>query len=58
MSMWHQTHDYLAKIRRENQLTVDQQLQVALIQSLLTISQELSAIQDQGINPEWRARND
>ncbi|CAJ1505660.1 hypothetical protein [[Mycobacterium] burgundiense] len=34
-------------------LTIDQQLKVAQIGALLSISEELSAIRHQGINPEF-----
>lgn len=37
-------------------LTVDQLLKFAEVNALLAIGQELSLIQDAGINPEWRSR--
>ncbi|MFL6162237.1 MAG: hypothetical protein ACJ74U_08410 [Jatrophihabitantaceae bacterium] len=37
-------------------LTVDQKLKIAEIKALLSISQELSQIHHEGINPEFRAR--
>jgi hypothetical protein len=37
----------------EDSLNVDQQLKVAQIHALLAIGQELSLIQDSGINPDW-----
>ena len=38
-------------------LTLDQKLKVAEIKALLAIGQELSLIQDSGINPKWSARS-
>jgi len=39
--------------RAQHQLTEDQKLKVAEIKVLLAIGQELSIIQERGINPEW-----
>lgn len=60
MNMWAEAADDLYAALREageHNLTVDQRLKVAQIKALLSIGQELSLIQDQGINPEWSARN-
>lgn len=38
---------------KELDLTVDQQLKIAEIKALLSISQELSKIHHEGINPEY-----
>lgn len=59
--MWSIAHDSLDDARRAagaEPLTVDQQLKVAEIQALLSISQELSQIHHEGINPEYRQNSD
>lgn len=38
-------------------LTTDQKLKIAEIKALLAIGQELSLIQDSGINPDWSRRD-
>lgn len=58
MNLWNQVHDDVHRIERDEELSVDQRLKVAEILAMLTISQELSMIQDQGINPEWSQRQD
>lgn len=42
---------------RIDHLTIDQQIEVAKVQALLSIAQELSLIQDQGIRPDWSPRD-
>lgn len=42
-------------IDQVDHMTVDQRLKVAEVAALLSISQELSAIRHQGINPEFDA---
>lgn len=39
----------------DESLTVDQRLKIAEIKALLSISQELSKIHHEGINPEYSA---
>ena len=61
--MWTEAFDDLNEAIRESadereMLTVDQRLKVAEIKALLSIGQELSLIQDQGINPEWSQRTE
>lgn len=58
MNMWHDTYDELNAIEREHRddLTVDQKLRMVQTRALLSISQELSLIQDSGINPNWSSR--
>jgi hypothetical protein len=43
---------------KSNELTIDQQLKVAEIKALLSISQELSRIHHDGINPEYSPSSD
>jgi hypothetical protein len=60
MNMWADAADELYAAMQEageHNLTVDQRLKVAQIKALLSIGQELSLMQDQGINPKWSARN-
>jgi hypothetical protein len=60
MNMWADAADTLygaIQEAGEHNLTLDQRLKVAQIKALLSIGQELSLIQDQGINPEWSQRN-
>jgi hypothetical protein len=54
--MWHETFDYLSETEQEaKDLTVDQKLKIAEVKALLVISQELSRIHHEGINPEFSA---
>lgn len=61
MNLWSVTMDDLARIEREAEkeggLSIDQRIQLAQAHALLSISQELSLIQDQGISPEWEQRS-
>ena len=41
---------------KSEELTVDQRLKIAEIKALLSISQELSKIHHEGINPEYSTR--
>jgi hypothetical protein len=56
MPIWHDAADEVYEIARTEDLTVDQKLKVAEIKALLSIGQELSLIQDSGINPDWSQR--
>lgn len=47
--------DDLAKVEGREDLTVDQQLKIAEVKALLSISQNLSRIHHHGINPEFRS---
>ena len=52
--LWTSAFDDMNEIdRAQHQLTEDQKLKVAEIKVLLAIGQELSIIQERGINPEW-----
>jgi hypothetical protein len=58
MDLWTDAFDDMNKIDlRYDELTLDQQLKIAEIKALLAIGQELSLIQDSGINPKWSARS-
>lgn len=57
MDMWNRANDNLTAAQRQIEkeaggLSSDQRLTVALVQALLSISQELSLIRDEGLNPE------
>jgi len=56
VGIWHEAADEVYEIERIEGLTVDQKLKAAEIKALLVIAQELSMIQDQGINPKWSQR--
>lgn len=57
MNMWYVAFDDLNAIDlKSDELTIDQRLKVAEIKALLSISQELSKIHHEGINPEYDAR--
>jgi len=56
VGIWHEAADDVYEIERTEELTVDQKLKAAEIKALLVIGQELSMIQDQGINPKWSQR--
>lgn len=58
LNVWAMAMDQLSAIENKNDLTVDKQLKATEVLALLSISQELSLIQDSGINPEWRTRTD
>jgi hypothetical protein len=58
VNLWAQAMDDLHDIKNKNDLTVDQRLKAVEVLALLSISQELSLIQDQGIQPEWSSRTD
>jgi hypothetical protein len=54
MNMWHDAFDDLNAIDTDSvELSTDQKLKVAEIKALLSISQELSKIHHEGINPEY-----
>ncbi|MEU8334774.1 hypothetical protein [Micromonospora tulbaghiae] len=58
MNLFGEVFDELNEIvtnaeRNGTKLTIDQQLQVTQIRALLSISQELSRIHHQGVNPEY-----
>lgn len=55
MDLWASAFDDMNKIDlNSGDLNLDQQLKLAEIKALLAIGQELSLIQDGGINPSWR----
>lgn len=58
MNMWADAFDDMNKFDQERDLTVDQRLKVAQIKALLSISQELSQIHHQGINPKFDPSTD
>jgi hypothetical protein len=54
MDMWTDAFDAMNAIDSQSQnLNIDQQLKLAEIKALLSISQELSKIHHEGINPEY-----
>jgi hypothetical protein len=54
MDLWSDAFDSMNAIDRDaDNLTVDQRLKLAEIKALLSISQELSKIHHEGINPEY-----
>ncbi|WP_380166431.1 hypothetical protein [Jannaschia sp. R86511] len=57
MEMWSVASDSLNEARRAagGEPTADQLLQIAQIEALLAIAQNLSEIHHEGINPEFRA---
>jgi|GEM_PF-3833116 hypothetical protein len=58
MDLWNQAYDEVSQIERRvafDAMTVAEQLEVAKIHALLSISQELSGIHHEGINPEYRS---
>lgn len=56
MNMWTDAFDDMNSIDlRHSELTIDQRLKIAEIKALLSISQELSKIHHEGINPEYDA---
>lgn len=59
MNMWTDAFDDMNAIDlQHDKLTLDQQLKVAEIKALLSISQELSRIHHDGINPDYDPQND
>ncbi|MEV6898345.1 hypothetical protein [Amycolatopsis sp. NPDC051372] len=60
MDMWHEAVDELNAIDAEHgeSFTIDQKHKHVEVMALLSIAQELSRIQDQGINPKWSAKGD
>ncbi|OXM69633.1 hypothetical protein [Amycolatopsis vastitatis] len=59
MNLWADAFDTMNAVENEHgdSLTVDQRLKLAEVKALLSISQELSGIHHQGINPEFSARD-
>lgn len=54
MSLWHETMDFIGAIDDANDdLSVDQKLKLAEIMAILSVSQELSRIHNQGINSKF-----
>lgn len=59
MNMWADAFDSMNAIDLDSEtLTVDQRLKVAEIKALLSISQELSGIHHNGINPAFDHASD
>jgi len=57
MNLWGDAFDDMNAIDyKRDDLTIDQQLKIAEVKALLAIAQELSLIQEQGINPRWSQR--
>lgn len=58
MSVWHEAMDELGQIERDaaEGMTIDQRLKAVEVRALLSISQELSLIHHEGINPEYSSR--
>jgi len=56
MNMWAEAFDAMNAIDSSDEvLTTDQKLKLAEIKALLSISQELSQIHHEGINPKFHA---
>lgn len=58
MDLWSDAFDSMNAIDsgpNQSSLTVDQQLKLAEIKALLSISQELSKIHHHGVNPDFDA---
>jgi hypothetical protein len=54
MNMWADAFDEMNSIDNgRNELTIDQGLKLAEVKALLSISQELSLIHHEGINPKF-----
>jgi hypothetical protein len=52
--MWHEAADAMNALDGDaDEMTVDQKLKLAEIKALLSISQELSRIHHEGINPQF-----
>lgn len=60
MNLFTDTYDEINAIERDapRQLTIDQRIALAQAKALLSISQELSKIHHEGINPEYSAGRD
>jgi hypothetical protein len=59
MNMWNDAFDDMNAIDlKSKELTIDQRLKVAEIKALLSISQELSKIHHEGINPQYFSSSD
>lgn len=59
MNMWTDAFDDMNALDlRSEELNVDQRLKVAEIKALLSISQELSRIHHEGINPDFGRSRD
>lgn len=56
MNMFGDAFDSMNALDREDDLTIDQRLKLAEIKALISISQELSRIHHEGINPEYTSR--
>lgn len=57
MNLWAEALDQLNAIPEKNVASTDQKLKRAEVLALLAIGQELSLIQNQGVNPEWHGRD-
>lgn len=54
MNMWADAFDEMNALdKKADEMTLDQRLKLAEIKALLSISQELSKIHHEGINPEY-----
>ncbi|MDG4832412.1 hypothetical protein O7627_24335 [Solwaraspora sp. WMMD1047] len=54
MDLWSMAFDDMNALDGQaDEMTVDQRLKLAEVKALLSISQELSRIHHQGINPEY-----
>lgn len=53
MDMWSEAFDAVTAVDGDSTLSTDQRLKVAEIKALLSISQELSRIHHEGINPDY-----
>lgn len=60
MNLFHETYDEINAIEAEasGNLTIDQRIELVKAKALLSISQELSLIHHEGINPEYSAGRD
>lgn len=55
MDLFSEAFDAMNEVDAMGGLTIDQRLKVAMVKALLSISQELSRIHHEGVNPEYSA---
>jgi hypothetical protein len=52
--MWADAHDDMSRMdRQSSDMSTDQRLKLAKVKALLAIAEELSALRQQGINPQF-----
>lgn len=53
--MWHDAFDRWNALDQRDDLTVDQRIELAKVQALLSVAQEINHVRHNGINPEFDA---